>query len=637
MENKESNALYNQLHDENATVQRNKELFEYEMTEVKLMLAGRFRHITVEDMHNAGADVVIRKPNLRLKERELLNYEELILSHPAITTVDSACLYFSGTEKLDIDFDDIIIADSKKISRTSSQKYDVGVKFIKEHLKEPKVNYTHHDVVVKLKNIEFPHASIISANQSKIDILQPNTFISTSENRRLPYKIADSSVEIANPKTGNIRTVYVNIPRMEPAVSVESVVQKHSLNKKQTRVEIDVQPLINKISMNGISHVKIQSDYASISDIESILPKKMDFHSIKPIKIDKENTITPTPRGLIQIQNINRSFKAHLTEDINIGVKMLRFIPTKHVVTCECSLSIYNNSVCRTRNNGVTVNISVENNMRLKKISTPRNISEISITDLSDIKLQKIRTLNKNPVICDDVKINFDNLPKITSENYRTSVACDGARINPENLPKIIIKDHRSSIACGDVQINTDNLSKTTIKEYRTSIACDEVKINSDDFSKITIREYRTSVACEDVQINTDNLSTFQIIDNHTSVDCGNVNINLNRIVPNTLKKCYAGAISTENHVDIYKISMKVWKSINNISQPQVDTTEMKAAQIVPVSDIIKKVQNISQNILSQGLTYDELCRRCVVPVRILNCEPLLEEIIETLKSEHNS
>ena len=60
MENKENNAVENQLHNENDTVQRNKELFEYEMTEVKLMLAGRFKHFSAADMKNAGADYVIR-------------------------------------------------------------------------------------------------------------------------------------------------------------------------------------------------------------------------------------------------------------------------------------------------------------------------------------------------------------------------------------------------------------------------------------------------------------------------------------------------------------------------------------------------------------------------------------------------
>ncbi len=71
-----------QVHDEEASVQRIKELFAYEMTEVKLMLAGRFKKFTAEDMKNAGADVIVKSINL---QRDLpdgtVDVEKMKLEH----------------------------------------------------------------------------------------------------------------------------------------------------------------------------------------------------------------------------------------------------------------------------------------------------------------------------------------------------------------------------------------------------------------------------------------------------------------------------------------------------------------------------------------------------------------------------
>lgn len=548
MEKLENSTLENQMRNEDMTVQRNKELFEYEMTEVKLMLAGRFKHISAADMQNAGADVVIREPNLQLKDHNLFTDNEVTFHHPQIAAVDASQLHISEIEIVDQDISGITIEEAKKITRAKCDLHDVGISYSSDSAKETKVHFIHPQVRIGLEDITLPRTARIDIDKNEIDIPKVSNFNSKSGDRKLTYTKKDPVVELEIQQVGHIKTADVAIAELDTSISITRIDRPFNLKKNPAHVELKKPVMLDEIKMKGLSSVKIKPDDTDVSDITIGSQKKAEFHPLEsPPQVEINMVTTPIIGHLLPIQNDNYSsqtklIEAKLIEDLSIAESTIKFTPVKHTVKCKCELPGYASSINRPSVNRSPVTILLDNNMCLKNFVKHRENSEVDVSDAGNLRIPKNRKLQKE------------------------------------------------SVDYGDMIIDPIHLPDATLKEYKSTVEYDGVEIN------------RNSIGA---------------------------------IIP---KKCYVGKICVDgDSVNTTKISIKEKKAPANINKPQVETAKMKITPIAPVSDIIDKVQTVSRGILPKGLSYEEMCRRCVVPVRKLDYQPAFEEILGTLKAELNS
>lgn len=543
MEKLENSTLENQMYNEDVTVQRNKELFEYEMTEVKLMLAGRFKHISAADMQNAGADVVIREPNLQLKDHNLFADNEVTFHHPQIAAVDASQLRISEIEIVDQDISGIIIEEAKKITRAKCDLHDVGISYSSDSAKETKVHFIHPQVRIGLEDIPLPRTARIDIDKNEIDIPKVSNFNSKSGDRKLTYTKKDPVVELEIQQVEHIKTADVAIAELDTSISITRIDRPFNLKKNTAHVELKNPVMLDEIKMKGLSSVRIKTDDTDVSDITLGSQKKAEFHPLEsPIQVEISMVTTPIIGHLLPIQNDNYSSQTKLIEDLSIAENTIKFTPVKHTVKCKCELPVYASSINRPSVNRSPVTISLDNTMCMKRFLKHKNNSEVDVSDTGNLRISRNKTLQRESVDLGDMLID------------------------PVHLPDPMLKEYKSTVAYYGVEINRDS------------------------------------------------------------------------IVAITPKKCYVGKICVDGDtVNTTKISIKEKKSPANINKPQVETVKMKITPIAPVFDIIDKVKSISRGILPKGLSYEEMCRRCVVPVRKLDYQPAFEEILGTLKAELNS
>ncbi len=543
MENKENSAMENQLQNEDVAVQRNKELFEYEMTEVKLMLAGRFKHISAADMQNAGADVVIRDTNLQLKDHNKLTESEVTFNHPQITNVDLSLLRVCKIDKAEHAISGVTVEKEKKIIRTKCSLHDVGVSFSEDSAKETKVQFIPPQVSVDLEDISLPQTAIVNINPKKIDIPKVSEVNSEHENWKLTYKKVEPVVEFEVPQVGQIKTVDTSEPKLEVSVSIHKIDKPLNIRKTQAHIDVEMPEMLGGVNTKGLSSKNIKTADINVSNINIESTKKPRFHQLDtPIPVEINMTVTPVRRHLGVMLNDNYCLLTGKIEDISIALKTLSFTPVKHAVKCKCELPSIASTVSRKSMDSSPVTISIGNSVNVEKSLKHRNTSKVDMSELGIVDIPKKRTLKNESLNFDDMIIKLETLPHALQQVTKCQVAESSVEIEFESVVGIAPK-------------------KCHVKSIR---------VNGDT-------------------------------------------------------------------VNPPPISIKMLKSLAKINKPQVDAEKMKITPLAPVSDIIGKVQSISRGVLPKGLTYEEMCRRCVVSVRKLDYQPAFEDILGTLKAELNS
>lgn len=242
MEKKENNALTDSQNEKAADIQRNKELFEYEMTEVKLMLSGRFKNLSAKDMNNAGADVVVKKTDLKFEKLEILSKEGISSPVPAVSA--------KKTPQLELK------AQNGKVTIASEK-----IESKKAVFSVPKVNIDHS----KLNVMPIQKYDFCTQNDENSSPAQTNI----SAGKTIP--------------TMSFKTLKVNIPKAEQHTSFNA---EKSFDIKQFTLSKTKNDGFS-LKMEEISQVKCptlryeSADYTV--DCKCTLPSERDASSFKKV------------------------------------------------------------------------------------------------------------------------------------------------------------------------------------------------------------------------------------------------------------------------------------------------------------------------------------------------------------------
>lgn len=348
-------------------VERNKELFEYEMTEVILQLKGEFAKVSGRDMKLDDAQlaapsirigdnipsVSIENVSLDLLETETIDSDKLALPEititktsvdcPAVPTVEVAPIGKIKVDKTQLDCPTANVsvkADMEKVKLELP-----GVQAFESDIKIPQIdsdtaieveNLSHFDIPLPSAKVDYI-AHDVEIQQIAIDI--PNA--GTNVNSNIPVVSADVSVDIptvsaigaysgisidvqntpnmdVSPKIPNhtqytLAEVEVKMPIIDVA---DTSVEIGSGTKKVVLQEVKINvPTINKIDIAVIDPVTTKSAAISLSSVQKchvpmpeqiILSKiSLDDDDIVPsVKVSSgTDTVVKIDRTIISYEN----------------------------------------------------------------------------------------------------------------------------------------------------------------------------------------------------------------------------------------------------------------------------------------------------------------------------------------------
>ena len=377
-------------------------------------------------------------------------------------------------------------------------------------------------------------------------------------------------------------------------IKMKSIFLKFDSESGDRRLTYKISDPVVELDVPGIGHIKTAD--SAISAVET---------TISITSIDK-------PSGLRKIQ-IYADFKSPVMAD-EIKLKGLSSISIKTdaVNVSDIKLGSKKNAEVYRLDNPVPVQIDTIATPVMRRLLPKQNNNYTSPAKLIDDFSVAAAKIEFAPVEY-TVECKCE-LPEKDSSLSRPSVNNPSVAISMDNTMsmKHFPEQRRNA------EVDVSDTGTFSLPRNRTlqneSVDCADVKINPVALTDTALIEYKSPVVHDDIEIKSDGIAAI------------------------TPKKCNVGQICVDSDTDhLTKISIKTRKTLAGINKPQVETAKMKVTSIAPVSDIVDKVQSISRDVLPKGLTYEEMCRRCVVPVRKLEYQMAFEDIRGTIIAELNS
>ncbi len=370
MEKKENNALTDSQNEKAVDIQRNKELFEYEMTEVKLMLSGRFKNLSAKDMNNAGTDVVVKKADFQFKKPEMLNKKNISSSVPAVS--------------------------AKKIPQSEFKAQKGEVTITSEKIESKKAVFSVPTVNIDYSELNCPQiqkSDFCAQNDGNSSLAQTNV----SAGKAFP--------------TMSFKTLKVNIPKAEQHTSVNA---EKSLGIKQFTLSKTKSDGLS-LKMKEISQVKCptlryeSADYTV--NCECTLPSERDVScfkkvhgcnvnascdcTVKEVKLPTTNGITAPFEIESAVEKIAPPEKLKLSYSVFDGIAV-NVNGTEQIDEKKCCFGTIN----------FENNTNPVYNIPIKAYTSPSDITKPDI-DVAEMKVEPISSITDVTVKVMDISKNI--------------------------------------------------------------------------------------------------------------------------------------------------------------------------------------------------------------------------------------
>ncbi len=320
------------------TLRRNKELFEYEMTEVKMMLAGKFKKVTAEDMNNAGRDVELNPGTVHLTgqmpsgedikvsgPKNLKNYDcsDVSISREtgadgendklSVVTADVHALKVSIPEKAEISQARAFALNAPKtgMAQKGETKIEVGAKAVVQ--KPTKRGSINRNAVVAAPikaAVSVPDKKGLATKgvQNENHIAVAVSAVETSDKSKLDAKInTDVSCEKISVNTVKGKGVILAERTVDTTVTqVENNTNK-KLNKNIAKCDVNASAP-SEIAKTEIKRTDIKTD---------IIPVKVDSTYKSSMKADEIKTDVRSCHGIAINQSNIPNDTAISAGDIN--------------------------------------------------------------------------------------------------------------------------------------------------------------------------------------------------------------------------------------------------------------------------------------------------------------------------------
>ncbi len=592
MDNSEKIYDVNQMTADEASIQRSKELFEYEMTQVKLMLAGKYKKVSSEDMNYAG-DVDVQTVNVEYTPAEISVGEE-ISDLPEISIVNCQDL---GICAASVDgFSDDLQISTRGISNPAG------------------IGEINMDICVSA-DVDELSALTVNTSCAAVDSLRVSLPDETSKVFAVPplsVDSADVTVSLDVPVDPHVGTIDTNIPKIEADAGIANIEQKRLTGAiPKLEVSVDDVSITSKHLDSEIPRVTVGAECADISPkkLEAKIPtvevgtqgvrieRKMVKAEIGKVDVEINETIEAAPDGVSLPSEIGAKIT---TPDVSVKANGCDGLASE--VRLIGNIDKIENSVCIETAN-------IDRNMQIPHINTEDSDDirfDIPLCDVPDINYSAA-----NLEECDvNIPVEFSEnaIPHTKSDVSEEGIAGIG-EIKPcgvlkHKFPEVDITvsaevpECRMSSRTEKKEITVDLKTVDPIPSSRfvkSEIEIPEAKIPSRLLGDTKLPEMLTVAALSHSDIHVDAMSVPKTMPAFGTIGFG-VNIALGKAEP-------------------MKLDVIVPTSLSGIKAQSVKMSEINMPEADGISSVLEKTRRVLGSVkVPKPLSYEEMCEMVDIP-----------------------
>lgn len=370
-----------------SNVERNKELFEYEMTEVILQLKGEFAKVSGKDMKlddvqlsapsiQIGAkipSVSIENISLDLQEAETIDSDKLVLPEIAITKTSVDCP----------------AVPTVKIAPIGEIQVD------KTQLDCPAANAA---VAVTLEDVEIvlPNVNAVKSNikipqtdaDTAIEVKSTSHFDGVSTPEKIDYTphdvaIQQIAVDVPNTKSkvnSNLVSVNVDVSVNVPVVPTVAVYNNVSVNVQKAS-EMGVDPVTSNQTQYTATEVEIKMPVVDVADTSVEINFDAEKADLQDIKIDVPAINKINIAVIDSVTTKNTAIELPSVQECNVSIP-------EQIISSKINLS---DSVTVP---SVKVSSGTDTVVKIDKTNVNYEYTTVHSVQLSDVGIQRVSNIS---------------------------------------------------------------------------------------------------------------------------------------------------------------------------------------------------------------------------------------------------